>query len=382
MTITFVSNYLNHHQTPVSDRLYELHGDKYRFIQIEPMEEERIAMGWESDLSNIPYLLYYYENEELCKQKILESDIVIFGGVDDEVYIEERLRSGKITVRYSERLYKEGQWKAVSPRGLIKKWHDHTRYKNKPVYLLCSGGYVASDFSIIRAYKDKMFRWGYFPETKKYDINALMSEKQTEITQILWAGRMIEWKHPEYPILLAKYLKEKGYTFHLTMLGGGTLEKQMKTLAVKEAVEDVVTFAGFRKPKDVRGYMEKANIFVFTSDYQEGWGAVLNEAMNSGCAVVANEGIGSVPFLLKHRENGFIYKNKNKKLFYSYVESLLRDKQLTDKIGRSAYETITLLWNERTAADRLSALCENLHKGDVTFCEEGPLSKAKRKELT
>ena len=44
---------------------------------------------------------------------------------------------------------------------------------------------------------------------------------------------------------------------------------------------------GALKPADVRKEMERADIFLFTSDYKEGWGAVLNEAMNARCAIVA-----------------------------------------------------------------------------------------------
>ena len=42
----FISNYINHHQIPFSNALYEQLGDDYHFIQTEPMEEERIAGDW------------------------------------------------------------------------------------------------------------------------------------------------------------------------------------------------------------------------------------------------------------------------------------------------------------------------------------------------
>jgi glycosyltransferase involved in cell wall biosynthesis len=45
-------------------------------------------------------------------------------------------------------------------------------------------------------------------------------------------------------------------------------------------------------------------VFIFTSDRNEGWGAVLNEAMGSGCAVVAADLIGSVPYLIEHKKMG------------------------------------------------------------------------------
>ena len=48
MTITFVSNYINHHQIPFSNAMYAQSGEDYCFIQTEPMEEERRNMGWSS----------------------------------------------------------------------------------------------------------------------------------------------------------------------------------------------------------------------------------------------------------------------------------------------------------------------------------------------
>ena len=84
MKLTFVSNYINHHQIPLSNVLYEKLGDNYAFIQTEPMEEERIKLGWDDDFDSIPYLKKYYENGLECKKLIMESDIVVFGGIAGE----------------------------------------------------------------------------------------------------------------------------------------------------------------------------------------------------------------------------------------------------------------------------------------------------------
>ena len=157
MRIVFVSNYINHHQLPFCKAILEQHTGEFVFIQTEPMEEERVQMGWAVNVKEYPFVRCYYEEEEVCQNLIDESEIVIFGGVEDERYIARRLKEGKILIRYSERIYKEGQWKFISPKGLVKKFHDHVRYRNKPVYLLCSGAYVASDFSLIHAYPGKMY---------------------------------------------------------------------------------------------------------------------------------------------------------------------------------------------------------------------------------
>ncbi len=376
MRVTFVSNYINHHQIPLSKVLYEKWGDNYRFIQTESMEEERIKLGWNNKNEELPYLLCYYHSPQECQQLIFDSDIVIFGGVDDEKYIVDRLRSGKIIFRYSERLYKEGQWKAISPRGLLKKYIDHTQYRNAPVYLLCAGGYVAHDFNIVHAYKGKRFRWGYFPEFEESTQDERLVWKTDKKIRILWAGRFIGWKHPEAALKVAKKLKEKGYDFLLTFAGGGDKEEELKKYIYDNDLNEYVCFEGFCTPEKVRELMKRAHIFLFTSDYKEGWGAVLNEAMNSGCAVVASHAIGAVPFLLKHNENGLIYKSGNIKELTALTEKLCRERKECIRLGNAAYETIAREWNPIVAGQALIRLCEKLMAGKSEFCTSGPLSAA------
>lgn len=377
MILTFVSNYINHHQIPLSNELYKKLGSNYTFIQTEPMEEERVQMGWGAEMADIPYLKLYYDNPEECKRLIDESDIVIFGGVEDESYIKGRLNEGKIVIRYCERLYKEGQWKSISPRGRRKKYEDHTQYANAPVYLLCSGAYVASDFNIVKAYPGKKYTWGYFPEIKEYDLNELLAKKEHDKVKLLWAGRMIDWKHPEHAIMAAAYLKKNNIPFVLDMVGGGPLEEELKCLAKKHNVENEVIFHGFEPPHVVRGYMEAAQIYLFTSDYMEGWGAVLNESMNSACAVVAAHGIGAVPYLIQDGHNGFVYKNKKVSELCGKVLKLAKDEQLRKTMGSNAYETMISTWNPKEAAARLYDFFEGLLVGEMRIQkDDGPMSIA------
>ena len=329
MKLIFVSNYFNHHQLPFCDALYELLEGDFCFLQTQPMEEERVKMGWQAE--ERPYVRCAAKNS--CSHKsggektpgsesnsnavtdaedfeklLFTADVVIFGGCDDESYIQERLTAGKPIFRYNERLYKEGQWKAVSPRGLLQKYKDHTRYRKAPVYFLCAGAYVPCDYHLIHAYPGKMLRFGYFPETRHYEAGQPFDHK--EPGSILWAARMIDWKHPELVVKTASYLKEhlEENTFHITMIGGGELEEETHRLAEELGVTDVITFPGFQGPEEVRAAMEKSEIYLVTSDRKEGWGAVVNEAMNSGCAVVADAMIGAVPYLIHPEENGYAYE--------------------------------------------------------------------------
>ncbi len=382
MKLIIVSNYINHHQIPMSDALYRKLGADFAFIQTSRMEEERIKMGWESEVSSIPYLKLYYEEQERCARLLLDSDIVVFGGVEDERYIKPRLNAGKIVIRASERLYREGQWKSISPRGRKKKYEDHTRYAAAPVYLLCHGAYVASDFDIVHAYPGKKYVWGYFPAVNTYDLDTLFFRKlhydqggRPEV-RILWAGRFLKLKHPEYAVRAARYLQRRQISFHLDMVGGGELEGQLRRLVQKWQLEQKVTFHGFQPPQNVRRFMEESDIFLFTSNHLEGWGAVLNESMNSACAVVAGSGIGAVPFLIRHGQNGLVYRNEHYREFREQVLLLCEDAALRRTLGVNAYQTMIGEWNPTEAADRLYRFCVGLLNGKARPEKEGPLSRA------
>ncbi len=377
MKLTFISNYINHHQIPFSEACYKELGADYTFIQTSPMEAERLAMGWSEEGEKLPYVRCLYQEEELCRRLIMESDVLLAGWTDREDLIGARLQAGGLTVRISERLYREGQWKAISPRGLIRKYKDHTRYRKKPVYLLCAGGYVPSDFRIIRAYPGKMFRWGYFPPTMQYGEELWTTiKKNNGPIQIVWAGRFIPLKHPEYMIKLAEDLKQAGCLFHIHLAGSGEMEETLKQLADEQQVCEHITFHGFCEPEQVRKLMEESHIHVFTSNHLEGWGAVVNEAMNSGCAEVASGQAGAVPYLIEHGKNGLIFPDGRYDCMLEAVKFLLEHPKERERMGKNAYRTITDLWNAEKAAAELIRFLQELQKGNVIPAKAGPLSIA------
>lgn len=372
MQIVFVSNYINHHQIPVSEELFRLTGGDYAFIQTEPMEEERISMGWDSTSADKPYVRLFYEDSDVCQKLIFDADCVIFGGTEKEELIKERLEAGKFTIRYSERLYKEGRWKFVSPRGLIKKYHDHTKFRKADVYLLCSGAYVAGDFRLVCSYPGKMMKYGYFPKFEEYpDVHG--KRRNNDVCEILWAARFIDWKHPEVMAELAGLIKKDCLPAKITLIGTGELEKEIK--AQSAGLEDVIFFAGSKTPDEVREYMRKADIFVSTSDRKEGWGAVVNEAMNSGCVVMAAKEIGAAPYLIESGVNGFMYKATKTGELYSHIKECVSDKEKRYRIGQKAYETIRDEWNPIVAANRLFEFINDKNR-TIGKYSKGPLSKA------
>ena len=106
--------------------------------------------------------------------------------------------------------------------------------------------------------------------------------------------------------------------------------------------------------------VERADVYLITSDRREGWGAVANEAMNSGCAVVADHMIGAAPYLIRHGENGMLFKDGDKAMLFMTVDALLENPKRREALGRKAFETIQVTWNAENAAAKLCGLVEDL----------------------
>ena len=207
------------------------------------------------------------------------------------------------------------------------------------------------------------YKWGYFPETRKYeDVDALIRSKDPK--KILWCGRFLDWKHPDDMIFVAKALREDGYDFRMELIGTGEMEDRLRSLIDENGLQDHVHMLGSMSPEKVRERIEEASIYLFTSDRQEGWGAVLNESMNSACAVVASHAIGATPFLIEHQKNGLIYRDGDRKDLYKNVKLLLDCPQQRMELSKQAYKTIVDEWNAENAAEKVLKLSETILNGE------------------
>lgn len=377
--IAFVSNYFNHHQSSFSEALFRREDVDYAFIETMPMEAERKKMGWQSD-DRPPYLLAAYESEDArrrCMEIIREADFVMVGSsADTDAYLAQRHREGGFVFRCSERFYKNGCPAWQLPLRFVKNYLRYGRFRNE--YLLCASAFTAADAALTRSYLGKAYRWAYFTEAKRYDLDRLFAKKRANpVVTLLWAGRFLDWKHPDDAVAVAERLKAQGLPFRLRIIGTGEMEETLKALIRDKGLDDCVEMLGSMKPEQVRAHMERADIFLFTSDRREGWGAVLNESMNSGCAVAASHAIGAAPFLLRDGENGFFYRDGDLAQLFALVSKLVQDRALRERLGRAAYESIVSLWNADTAAERIIALYEDLKaKGSSTRFPDGPCSPA------
>jgi len=351
MKLVFVSNFLNHHQIELCNELHKELGDNFHFVATEDLPEERKILGYEEMNEKYPFVIQSYLNDSQfnkAKTLIEEAEAVIIGSAANE-YFELRRKTGKLIIRYSERLFKKGTYRRFIPttRRKIK----NNFFKDYPhMIILAASAYLAYDISLMNI-KNPVLKWGYFPE---FIPKAKAFKKEDNKTvNLLWVGRLIDWKKPFDAIKVAKKLNNECIEFILEIIGTGPLYEKIQKRIIKNGLAKNVTLLGSMTPEKVREHMKKSDIFLFTSNFQEGWGAVLNEAMNSGCAIVVNKAIGSAPFLVKNRHNALMYNNNDFKGLYNNVKELIYDETLRENLGNSAYTTIAEEWNAKIAAKRL-----------------------------
>lgn len=378
MKIVIVSNYINHHLKPLCQELYKALGCNFSFIETMANIDDTDAFkrGYayymaESNEEPLPWIIHGWQTKELAHQIIFDADAVVTSNCSDD-WIIPRLKAKKLTFRAHERWYRKPLPWYRFPRAIIGGWLHHGRFPS--LHLLSASGYTAADAAKIGCFRGKAYQWGYFPAFRSYTTQQIQTNKYNAVPVILWAGRFVDWKRADEAISACKILLSHGYNFQLRVAGSGPEEENLRKKA--QSLGDAVEFIGVLSPEVLRDEMEKSDIFLFTSDFQEGWGVVLNEAMNSGCAVVASHAAGATPYLINDAVNGLVYPCGNVNAMTERMQKLLDSKPLRLEMGLQAYKTIWQQWSAETAANRFLHLCENLLNGIPPREASGPCSVA------
>ena len=117
MKITFVSNFMNHHQLPFSLEILSQTDIEYTFVTLEAIPQERLDMGYEDMNHKYPFVLCAYDSEEKMHQAeklIDDADVAIYGSCPDSLIVR-RTSKGKLCFKFSERYFKEGTGVVADP---------------------------------------------------------------------------------------------------------------------------------------------------------------------------------------------------------------------------------------------------------------------------
>lgn len=381
MKIAFFSNFLNHHQLPLCQALAVQPDVEFVFVATEQVPQERLNMGYADMNMQYSFVVRAYESAELEEQARQIADIcdVMILGAAPVRYLENRMENDLLSFRFCERSLKKGTWRRFIPRTRKKIYEGYTKYKNKKLYVLGASSYTASDLALCGFDARKCFRWGYFPAIEERNLKDLFEKKRENIVpEILYAGRLLKLKHVMDTVKAVHRLVKRGTPVHFTIIGDGECAREIQAYVYKNHLEEFIRMLPFIPQEQVREYMDRADIYVLGSNFYEGWGAVVNEAMNSACAVVVSHAVGSAAYLINSGANGYVYRFGNVKELTQRLAELVENAGLRERLGKAAYMTVTQTWTAEVAAHRFLELCRELSAGGDgrNLFPDGPCSSA------
>lgn len=377
MKLAYCTNIWNHHQGPVATELAKLLGSaNFKLLLHQPLDHKysvnRIKMGWNLIPPDEPWIM---GPPKTCEEVDYSEYVKFVAGADVMIYsdmvpyvttelLRNRNKMGRINMMMGERVFKIPlpMWKYFSPRELLSRLVQHRYFECGNVHFLTMGNGCVDDLSYYHACRGRIWRWGYLTQASPEFCRKPIRGK----VKIGWCGRMIDWKRVDLIIKAIGLLPDSVRNcIEVVLLGDGDQRSVLKKLVASQGLENVI---GFRDPVssvEANDFMRDLDIYIFPSNRQEGWGAALLEAMDKGCAVIANRMAGSTLEVVSDGDNGLIFDDGNERQLSEHILFLVTHETERRRMGKQAWETIKQ-WSPEFGARRLIRLTEALLSGSFS----------------
>ncbi len=151
---------------------------------------------------------------------------------------------------------------------------------------------------------------------------------------LLAISRLERQKGLDVAIEALARIRAAGSSAMLLILGGGSLEAELKALAEARGVAAATVFGG--RTGDVAHWLRRADVFVHPARW-EGFGLVLLEAMLARLPIAASE-VSSIPEIVVDGETGYLVPADDVDRFADATGALLADPTLRASFGEAALE--------------------------------------------
>ena len=205
-----------------------------------------------------------------------------------------------------------GESSGLKPRTLAAKAAHHFLLSRYDAFLVIGeanykfyAGYGVPD--------KKLFSCPYFVENRRLyeQAGSHRSERQglREAWKIpqgsvcyLFVGKLTHKKRVLDQLAALKLSHSQNANLHLLVVGTGEFMSRARQFVAEHNLP--VTFAGFLNQTEITSAYVAADCLILSSDYDETWGLVVNEAMVCGLPAIVSDRVGCGPDLVKCGETG------------------------------------------------------------------------------
>lgn len=195
-----------------------------------------------------------------------------------------------------------------------------TRLFARRMWLLAISWISERAFSRLGFSRARIYRFGYFenPSDRPTEPSAL-----SVFPEILYLGRLVRGKGIELLIEAAAPLLRENPRLHLRIVGGGVMEEEFRRTVQAFGLESQILFSGVVTSPSVPALMTAATMLVLPSE-EDGWGIVVNQALQAGTPVVVSDSCGAAE-LVANGVNGYIFRTGDRDQLSGCLSSVLEN---------------------------------------------------------
>ena len=170
-------------------------------------------------------------------------------------------------------------------------------------------------------------------------------ELKTPYPHILYVGRLKKYKQMDHLLHAVSFLRKSIPQVRLSIVGTGDNEEDLKQLAKKLHIDDIVTFHGFVMEEEKLRLIQSAWVFV-TPSSKEGWGLTVIEANACGTPAIAYNVQGLRDSILDGETGLLVQQNRGFERLAEVVTEFLENTKLRQELSTKAVE-----WSKRFSWD-------------------------------
>ena len=158
------------------------------------------------------------------------------------------------------------------------------------------------------------------------------TSEKSKVLRLLTVGRLSVTKRIEMLIDAVEILHRTACKLHLTVVGGGQMEKQFRNIVTERELRDVIKITGRMDSKKMSEVYRQNDIFISAS-MQEGMSNAMLEAMSSGLPIVTTRCEGLAELI---DGNGLIVEQDNVEEIAKAVKRLADNPELYKQMSTAA----------------------------------------------
>lgn len=348
MIINFWQNVLSIHQLPFLEELCINQNIKVNLIVCDINNNERKKMGWDAEIAS-PVNLKYIGDINILDY-VTNSDANVFSGF----FAYKDLNKAFSLCRNKNKnifIYSEGK-DDVGFRGSLRLFKDFLLWKfnsNPKIKFLAIGDKGRNWFLKVGVPSDQIIKFGYFTKesSRKFMVEKSFNGKMIFVGRLLPSKGIME--------LLESFKDYRLKDFTLDIYGNGALECEINSFINSNDLIDRVRRFDFVTNKIMREKLYEYDVLVLPNVGDEGWGAVINEALQSGLKVICSTKTGASCLIVSSGAGVILTEVNNDSL----VDAVLEVKSL-NKSRQEIFDWSSKNISPKVAADKFISIINGI----------------------